>query len=194
LSEPWDVIVMDPPWPERGAGKVKRGADRHYGVVSMGRMAQAIYESGHLRESSKAPDMLLWMWATETYVEDALALIRGIGFRKCAGWVWVKCNDDGTVPVRRMGLGQWSRVEHEHLLLARRGDVKVPPAAGRHRSVIFAPRGRHSEKPAAAWQVIENTSTHALLHVADREKRALRRLEMFARTTRPGWTAWGDEA
>jgi hypothetical protein len=26
------TIYIDPPWPERGGGKIKRGADRHYSL------------------------------------------------------------------------------------------------------------------------------------------------------------------
>lgn len=29
----WKTVVMDPPWNERGGGKIKRGADRHYPVM-----------------------------------------------------------------------------------------------------------------------------------------------------------------
>lgn len=27
---PYRTVYLDPPWPERGGGKSKRGADRHY--------------------------------------------------------------------------------------------------------------------------------------------------------------------
>ena len=33
VSEPYRCVVIDPPWLERGAGKVKRGADRHYELL-----------------------------------------------------------------------------------------------------------------------------------------------------------------
>jgi len=26
----WRTALIDPPWPEQGGGKIKRGADRHY--------------------------------------------------------------------------------------------------------------------------------------------------------------------
>lgn len=32
--EPYGTILVDPPWPERGGGKIKRGADRHYSVLT----------------------------------------------------------------------------------------------------------------------------------------------------------------
>ncbi len=33
LETGYSVILADPPWFERGAGQVKRGADRHYGLM-----------------------------------------------------------------------------------------------------------------------------------------------------------------
>ncbi len=51
------------------------------------------------------------------------------------------------------------------------------------RTAFLAPIGRHSEKPAEAY------------HIAERMMpQALRRADIFSRRTRPGWTAWGDEA
>jgi len=29
------TIYADPPWPEYGSGKIKRGADRHYPLMSI---------------------------------------------------------------------------------------------------------------------------------------------------------------
>ena len=29
----YKTIYIDPPWPEHGGGKIKRGADRHYALM-----------------------------------------------------------------------------------------------------------------------------------------------------------------
>lgn len=31
----YDILYLDPPWPEKGGGKIKRGADRHYKLMSV---------------------------------------------------------------------------------------------------------------------------------------------------------------
>lgn len=31
----YGTILADPPWPERGGGKIKRGADRHYPLMDL---------------------------------------------------------------------------------------------------------------------------------------------------------------
>ncbi len=46
-------------------------------------------------------------------------------------------------------------------------------------TLIRAPRGRHSEKPALFYAMIEDMGEAP-------------RLEMFARSRRAGWTSWGD--
>ena len=49
------------------------------------------------------------------------------------------------------------------------------------RQVVLAPRGRHSEKPSVFRDRIVEL-------VGDRP-----RIELFARTTAPGWDCWGNE-
>lgn len=34
-SGKYRTIYIDPPWPERGGGKIKRGADKHYSLMSV---------------------------------------------------------------------------------------------------------------------------------------------------------------
>jgi N6-adenosine-specific RNA methylase IME4 len=48
-------------------------------------------------------------------------------------------------------------------------------------SVIYAPRGRHSEKPGVLYETIERMYPE------------LPKIELFARTQRPGWSTWGNE-
>lgn len=86
-------------------------------------------------------------------------------------------------PMPLPGIGQWTRCEHEHLLVCRRGDVQVPSFQDRQRSVIYAPRGEHSAKPEEAWAVIEATALSSTGLRAG--------VEFFARHRRRAWGAWG---
>ena len=56
----------------------------------------------------------------------------------------------------------------------------VPKPENRPPDVFFAERGRHSEKPVVAYQLIEKMSPGP-------------RLEMFARDPRDGWDVWGND-
>jgi N6-adenosine-specific RNA methylase IME4 len=181
------LALLDPPW-TINAGGGGRGAQAHYRLTSVDGIATAVRMSGLWQESGPA---LVWMWATSS------ALLTGDApphpgrrrVRLCSGFVWLKVDvdDDGSIkPAGRLGLGQWSRCEHEHLLLCRRGEVAVPPPPSRCRSTIYAPRGRHSAKPAEAWEVVETTSRAVLGDVPG--------VEFFARSSRAGWSSWGNEA
>ena len=187
------LAVVDPNW-SADSGGGGRGAQNHYALDDVDAIAHG-YRYGPLWTDVGAG--LLWMWATTTALVsgDAHQLARTLGFRPCAGFVWCKvdvvdgpldhpCRGIAYVPPERMGIGQWSRVEHEHLLLCRRGDVPVPITRSRMRSVIYAPRGAHSEKPEAAWRVIETTSRGSLgPNVVG--------VEYNARCLRPGWVTVG---
>jgi N6-adenosine-specific RNA methylase IME4 len=83
----------------------------------------------------------------------------------------------------KIGLGQYNRCQHELLHVGRRGHFPPPPTDRRFSSVIEAPRGPHSEKPASVYELLEQMYPRAS------------KLELFARgKARPGWTAWGNQA
>lgn len=84
-------LLADPPWAERGGGKIKRGADRHYDLAGklgdIRPILRAIRDSGSF---TPAPNAHLWCWYTDTFLEDALTLVRELGFRYVRTFVWVK--------------------------------------------------------------------------------------------------------
>lgn len=175
----YGAIMVDPPWPERGGGKIKRGADRHYKLMTI-RQIQAL-------TIPALPDAHLYLWATNNYLKAAIETMEVWGFRHVSAITWVKgeVNEEGEVKLGRVGLGQYFRGLTEHCLFGVRGKVpyKLDPITGKRmqgKTVIVAPRGRHSEKPEEIYSMIERVSFGPFL-------------EMFARTVRPGWDAWGDQ-
>ena len=68
------------------------------------------------------------------------------------------------------------------LLIARRGEIPLPAPHARPPSVIQAPRGAHSEKPAEAYALIERMYPE------------LPKIELFARAKRDGWSVGGRGA
>lgn len=70
------TIYADPPWPERGGGKSKRGADRHYNVMTV-KQIKAL-PVGDLADPAGC---VLWLWATGNYLADAIDCAREWGFR-----------------------------------------------------------------------------------------------------------------
>lgn len=191
------TIVLDPPWNERGGGKVKRGADRHYKTMSAKAIVKTVLESGAFTPDRNGCSV--WVWATANYLDDALWVMDRLGAEYVTNAVWVKAEvikdppmadlppqiyPPGNTPLvvpQAPGLGQRVRMCHEHLLYGRIGRVPVPPTDRRLPSVVYAPRRKHSEKPDEAYRLIES-------HDGDGPK-----LDMFARTKRDGWDVWGDE-
>lgn len=163
----FSCVVIDPPWMERGGGKIKRGADRHYALMDL---TSIIYTVQRAPVWQIAHSAHLWLWVTDNFLQDGLTVMSALGFRYVRMLVWVK---------DRVGLGQYLRSQHEVCLFGVRGET-MRPSVRNVPSVIFAPRGRHSEKPEEAFAVFERVSAGP-------------RLEMFARKTRVGWTSWGNE-
>ena len=80
-------VVIDPPWLERGAGKIKRGADRHYNLMHTdGIIALLRFEI----EPKLANDCHLWLWVTNNYLPDGLLVMSALGFRYVTNLAWVK--------------------------------------------------------------------------------------------------------
>jgi N6-adenosine-specific RNA methylase IME4 len=164
--------LIDPPWPERGGGKIKRGADRHYSLLNVRDMPSVIIGSGVWRP---APNAHLYMWVSNNYLPDGLWLGGALGFRYVTNVVW---------PKPRAGLGQYFRGKHELLLFFVRGSgVAVRTETKSLTSVLeTGMRERvHSRKPPEAYELIEQRSKGPYL-------------EMFARQAREGWDRWGYEA
>lgn len=177
-------IVTDPPWPENGGGKSKRGADRHYqtmsvrDIVALHQMHLGVQLLGSVLNPNSLIDeergCHLWVWATSNYLPSALTLINHLGFRYIRDAVWVKVAKNKL----QIGLGQYLRGAHELLLMGSRGPASVPEPHNIP-SVILAERTRHSRKPDASYKMIETVSPGP-------------RLEMFSTQTRDGWDRHGD--
>lgn len=179
----YHCIAMDPPWAEHGGGKCKRGADKHYSLMKLPEIIRVV--SGVLR-GRVADDAHLWCWYTDNYLPHALQLVDALGFRYVRTMQWVKavpCGREGLLPawsLQCFGLGQYLRGQHEGCIIAVRGNGRGLVQYGDVGSVVLAPKGKHSEKPQAAYDKIERVSPGP-------------RFEMFARQPRAGWDVWGNE-
>ena len=164
--------MIDPPWNERGGGKIKRGADRHYDLLKTKDILKVILGCsywGNIEENSH-----LYLWTTNTFLPDALWLMDALDYRYVSNAVWVK---------PYMGLGQYFRGQHELLLFGTRGKRPTEPRTALRNipSVVKAPKGEHSVKPEESYRLIEKRSKGPYL-------------ELFGRRAREDWTIWGKEA
>jgi N6-adenosine-specific RNA methylase IME4 len=178
-TKTFKTILLDPPWPEYGGGRIKRGADRHYRLLKLHEIARVVLGSGLFLPAKNAH---LYLWVTNNYMPAGIELIKELGFRYITMLTWAKPS---------FGMGRYFRGQTEHVLFGVRGDgiglrhgwtdmktFSTLIAADR----VRASNGKnvHSAKPEAFYTMVERASPPP-------------RLEMFARRTRQGWESWGDE-
>ncbi len=164
-DEPFQILAADPPW-QMGNPDGPHAPEQHYPTLTLDQLKQL--------QPPAADDALLYLWAVNCLLPEALELMQSWGFTYKTNLVWVKPS---------IGLGKWTRNRHELLLLGRKGNHPCPDPEDLPDSVIEALRGRHSEKPECVYELIE------------RAHPAASKLELFARgPARPGWVTWGNEA
>lgn len=166
----YGVIYADPAWrfePFSRETGLDRAADNHYPT-------QATDEITALPVGTiSANDCVLFLWATAPMLCDALRVVRFWGFQYKTHLIWDK---------QVAGTGYWLRNRHELLIIAAKGHLPAPAPGMQGESVIAFPAGRHSEKPEAAYELIESYFPN------------LPKIELNARIRRAGWDAWGLEA
>jgi ParB/RepB/Spo0J family partition protein len=159
----FDVIYADPPW--------------KYEYSAIDGNAEVQYETLSIEELSKlkvpsATNSILFLWATNPLLREALQVMKAWGFEYKTNMVWVK---------NGLGVGHFFRGDHELLLVGKRGDI--PPPMTPRSSVLNATKNGHSRKPTEAYSIIETMYPNR------------KYLELFARgEARLGWTIWGKEA
>lgn len=163
----YPVIFADPPWRYDYAETDNRAIENQYPTMP-------IEDICALPVASIATDdCVLFLWATSPKLIEALDVVRAWGFTYKTCMVWAK---------DKIGMGYYARQQHELLLIATRGAPPTPAPADRPSSVIAATRGEHSAKPDEFYAVIE------------RMYPALPKIELFCRSPRDGWGAWGNQS
>ena len=177
-GRPYDVILADPPWSYYGQQGKWGAAAKFYATQPDEAIVQL-----------PVPDLLsprgvLFLWATSPRLDVAMACLEAwkLQFRGVA-FVWVKARKDGG-PIGAQGVRpSIVKPTAEYVLAASRVPKGRPMPLSDEgvANVILAPKRAHSQKPDEVSAAIERLYPDAS------------RLELFARTARPGWDAWGDE-
>lgn len=179
-NKKYAVIYADPPWTFKvwsGKGD-DRSANQHYETMSLKKICA-------LPVADIAEDnCTLLMWACMPMLPEALQVIEAWGFKfKTAAFVWMKQNKNSPQLFTDAndifaGMGYWTRSNCELCLLATRGKAKRTNADVKQ--AILSPLREHSRKPAQIYDRIERLVKGPYI-------------ELFARTRRPGWDAWGNQ-
>jgi len=162
----YPVIYADPPWRYEHSLSSNREIENHYPTMPTDEICAL--PIGDLAND----DAVLFVWATNPKLEDAMQVISAWGFSYRTNMVWVK---------DKIGMGYYARQKHELLLIATRGQLPTPEPENRPASVIEYPRTDHSKKPEPVYEIIEGMYPE------------LSKIELFARNKRKGWNSWGNQ-
>ncbi len=183
-------IVADPPWaPRDKLPGPTRGAAKQYPVMSTTEirgLSDPTFVGKRIYGECIAKDAILFLWRLASMQEDALAVVDAWGFDVKSEVVWRKLTKNGKP---WFGMGRTVRASHETCIVAVRGRASKTIKAKNIRSTFAAPvpvdaAGKyiHSAKPDAFFSDV------VMPLVGD-----VKRLEIFARTRRPGWDAIGNQ-
>ena len=165
----YGLIMADPPWSFRtwsDKGNAK-GAKAQYDCTPLEWIKS-------LRVADMAaPDCVLWLWATNPMLPQAIEVMAAWGFTFKTAGHWSKKTVNGK---QAFGTGYILRCAGEPFLI---GTIGNPKTARNVRSVIEGPVRQHSRKPDEAFAAAE-----ALLP-------AVQRIELFSRQERDGWDVMG---
>ena len=163
----FSVVYADPPWQYNNSGLAGAAAG-HYPTMPTDDLCD-LQIAEHLAENAT-----LFLWVTNPLLIDGLAVLSAWAFDYKTNFVWVKDRECYGK------LGFYNYGQHELLMVGVRGS-HLPTEGSLVPSLIDAAKREHSRKPDEAYAIIEAMYPDA------------RRLELFARATREGWTSWGNE-
>jgi N6-adenosine-specific RNA methylase IME4 len=164
FSGTYDLILSDPPWRYDFSETESRKIENQYETADVPEIEKHIPPSND--------NCILLLWATAPKLQEAFTVMKAWGFEYKTCAVWDKVN---------IGMGYWFRGQHEILLVGTKGKVSPPADFLRVSSVFTEKRTKHSKKPECVYKWIEDTFP------------SLKKLEMYCRTPRAGWSVWGNE-
>ncbi|MBV8149108.1 MAG: DNA methyltransferase [Candidatus Eremiobacteraeota bacterium] len=175
-SGKFEIVYADPPWFHYGSPIKDAAAAKHYPLMSQEELAQL-----PVRELM-AKRAALFLWATGPRLHYAIELLHrwNLYFRGVL-YVWVKTNRRGKIISGQGVPPTFTKPTTEFVLSATtmRTGRPFPLHNLAQAQVVLHPRSDHSRKPPIFRSMIEQLCG----------KRS--KIELFARESAPGWTAWG---
>lgn len=168
------VILADPPWAfeNYSAAGEDRNANQHYPTMSADEVGAL--PVGHLA----ARNCALFLWVTDPLLDRGIEVLKRWGFRyTTVAFTWAKRTS--TDAAWHLGTGYYTRANPETCLLGIAGTMGLPKSRA-VRQLIVDPVREHSRKPDRIRSDIEAMFDGPYV-------------ELFARSSRPGWDSWGNE-
>lgn len=181
-SKKYDIIYADPPWHYGGklqfdkssAAKDKLDPNKKIFISS----ASFKYPTVKTKDLKNIPiqdiakdDCLLFMWATNPHMAQAITLGEAWGFEyKTVAFIWDKMVHNP---------GQYTLSNCELCLVFKRGRIPKPRGARNEQQLVRSPRRTHSMKP--------DEIRHKIVNMFPTQEK----IELFARGRFEGWDEWG---
>lgn len=169
-----DVISVDFPWAielysEEGNEK---SASAQYDVMTLAEIMDFAPQISMLASR----DCLCLMWGCEWMApKDRQAVLEAMGFTYKSTVIWRKTTKNKKV---RWGPGYRVRTMHEPIYIGTTGN----PTHKAFPSIFDGLAREHSRKPEEFYSLVEAHTPKAMC-----------RLDLFSRQSRPNWTNWGRE-
>ena len=170
----FQIIYADPPWhygnsQHNGAGNpTTGGAESHYPTVTLQDLCEL--PVADIADTN----CLLFMWASSPHLDQAIDLGKAWGFQwATVGFVWNK---------QAVNPGYYTMSSCELCLIFKCGAIPQPRGARNVYQLVSQPRKAHSAKPHEVRRRIDAMFPYQA------------KIELFARQSPEGWSAWGNEA
>ncbi|RKS87287.1 N6-adenosine-specific RNA methylase IME4 [Orbus hercynius] len=193
MKNKYSLIYCDPPW-QYSNQATRAATNNHYPAMTLDDLKKLPIQN--ITEDNA----VLFMWFTGPMTKEAIELVESWGFKlkTTKGFTWIKLNKNYDSILAKFllvvrlpfievlqkisffGLGNHTRTNSEDCLIA----IKGKGIERQNKSisqVIYAPIGRHSEKPKEARDRLD-------MLYGD-----VPRIELFARNNFEGWDVWGNE-
>jgi N6-adenosine-specific RNA methylase IME4 len=169
----YQIIYCDPPWRHKGVLLPhSTGVDpaNHYPVMDIKDLCAMAPFVSSLTDKTGC---LMFLWISSPMLPEAMTLIEAWNFKYATvAFVWMK---------QRPLPGYYTMSDTELCLVAKHRKIPQPRGARNIRQFYSEARTQHSRKPAEFRTRIE-----AMFPTQNK-------IELFARTTTPGWDVWGNE-
>ena len=166
----YDIVYADPPWPQHRGGHRKsrpnQGKELDYPIITLPEIESILGQYN---------SRVLFLWTVDKFLWDAERIAKNLRYKLHARIIWDK--ENGIAPAFTV------RFSHEYLLWFYRSPFLEigRDTRGHFTTVIREKATYHSHKPIKAYEMIER------LYPSNSK------IELFARYTRAGWSAMGNQ-
>lgn len=177
------LILADPPWSYKDGSTTVNAATDHYDTMQNNQLYSMPVNK------LAADNCMILVWTTSAHLRTAINCIESWGFEyKNMMFNWIKVWPTNNKPV--CGPGWYTRPASEFVLMGIKGNMLQYKEDAGVSQIIVHPRvggqKKHSRKPMDAL------CDKLKLFFGDNYKK-MKKIELFSRTSYPGWHCWGKE-